>query len=245
MGDIKRFLYDVVGYRLLNSFLKKESGLESKIAGTLLDTCHFGASLKPNFPKILSFGEFISTYPDYQVDEKSKFPYVIDSKYFFAKQEGIIPFILNFKSKFFPEAKTEFKNLIDDSDSRFSHKISDSNLYFCVDGYKQQPTRTTSFFDADSDDVININSLVASYSEKVLGHSNKSGAVKKTRIRKKDAVESFDPSNPVPYSMQGSYKEGMTINHSTFGIGHVVKSRYERIEVKFGKEVKVLVQNWK
>lgn len=62
-----------------------------------------------------------------------------------------------------------------------------------------------------------------------------------TRTSKKDSA-SLDESGPLrAYSMQDRFAVGDRVEHPKFGLGVVVEVRSGKIDVKFGREVKVLV----
>lgn len=48
-----------------------------------------------------------------------------------------------------------------------------------------------------------------------------------------------------PYSIKGSFKESQKLNHAKFGIGFVVKTYDEKIDVIFVDEIRTLMQNRK
>ncbi len=45
----------------------------------------------------------------------------------------------------------------------------------------------------------------------------------------------------VTYSMQQRFRVGERIEHPKFGIGTVIETRYDKIDVRFGKEVRTLI----
>ena len=51
----------------------------------------------------------------------------------------------------------------------------------------------------------------------------------------------FQDKEPVPYSMQGSYKMDDVIQHKTFGKGFVTEVSYRKIEVAFADASRMLV----
>ncbi len=63
-----------------------------------------------------------------------------------------------------------------------------------------------------------------------------------TRTTKKDSVAAIDNNGPLrAYSMQAKFAAGDRVDHPKFGIGVVVEVRDSKIDVKFGREVKVLI----
>jgi len=70
------------------------------------------------------------------------------------------------------------------------------------------------------------------------------------KSRKPDAAkvfeklsEKFQDKDPVPYSMQGSYKTDDVIQHKTFGKGYVTDASYHKIEVAFADASRMLVSD--
>ena len=51
----------------------------------------------------------------------------------------------------------------------------------------------------------------------------------------------FQDKNPVPYTMQGSYKAEDVIDHKTFGKGFVTGVSYQKMEVTFVDGPRILV----
>lgn len=63
-----------------------------------------------------------------------------------------------------------------------------------------------------------------------------------TRASRKDAAMEAEPTGPLrSYSMQEKYEAGDRVEHPKFGIGVVVESRSGKIDVKFGRELKILI----
>lgn len=63
-----------------------------------------------------------------------------------------------------------------------------------------------------------------------------------TRASRKDSAIEVDESGPVrSYSMTESFRIGDRVEHGKFGIGVVVGVRSEKIDVKFGRELKILI----
>jgi hypothetical protein len=63
-----------------------------------------------------------------------------------------------------------------------------------------------------------------------------------TRTSRKDSAAALDESGPLrAYSMQDRFAVGDRVEHPKFGLGIVVEVRSGKIDVKFGREVKVLV----
>ncbi len=77
-------------------------------------------------------------------------------------------------------------------------------------------------------------------------------AAKKTKARAKSRkpdpaaifeqlVGKFQDKDPVPYTMQGSYKTDDVIDHKTFGKGFVSEVSYQKMEVTFVDGPRILV----
>ncbi len=63
-----------------------------------------------------------------------------------------------------------------------------------------------------------------------------------TRSSKKDSASAIEGNGPLrAYSMQERYAVGDRVEHPKFGLGLVVEVRAGKIDVKFGKELKILV----
>ncbi len=63
-----------------------------------------------------------------------------------------------------------------------------------------------------------------------------------TRTSRKDPAIQLDESGPLrSYSMKESFNVGDRVEHVKFGIGVVVNVRAEKIDVKFGRELKILL----
>lgn len=63
-----------------------------------------------------------------------------------------------------------------------------------------------------------------------------------TRATKKDSAAVVENNGPLrAYSMQAKFAAGDRLDHPKFGIGVVVEVRDSKIDVKFGREVKVLI----
>jgi hypothetical protein len=63
-----------------------------------------------------------------------------------------------------------------------------------------------------------------------------------TRGAKKDSAAAVENNGPLrAYSMQAKFAAGDRVDHPKFGIGVVVEVRDSKIDVKFGREVKVLI----
>lgn len=48
-----------------------------------------------------------------------------------------------------------------------------------------------------------------------------------------------------PYSIKGSFKESQKLNHPKFGVGFVIKTYNDKVDVIFSDEVRTLMQNRK
>ena len=59
----------------------------------------------------------------------------------------------------------------------------------------------------------------------------------------KKLAERFKEKKPLPYSMSGSFKNDDVIDHKTFGMGIVIKASYDKMEVAFSDEPRILVCN--
>ncbi|HZS05014.1 MAG TPA: hypothetical protein VFD58_09285 [Blastocatellia bacterium] len=59
--------------------------------------------------------------------------------------------------------------------------------------------------------------------------------------REKSAATAEDAGPAKEYSMQARFRVGDRISHPRFGIGTVIEQRQSKIDVKFGREVRVLV----
>jgi hypothetical protein len=63
-----------------------------------------------------------------------------------------------------------------------------------------------------------------------------------TRVSRKDTGSTAEASGPIrAYSMQEKFQIGDRVEHSKFGLGVVVESRSGKIDVKFGRELRILV----
>jgi DNA-directed RNA polymerase subunit M/transcription elongation factor TFIIS len=80
----------------------------------------------------------------------------------------------------------------------------------------------------------------------------KKAAKKKTKSRAKSRkpdpaaifeqlAGKFQDKDPVPYTMQGSYKADDVIDHKTFGKGFVTEVSYQKMEVTFVDGPRILV----
>jgi len=70
----------------------------------------------------------------------------------------------------------------------------------------------------------------------------KTRAAASPRSSRKEATVEIDESGPLkPYAMTESFKIGDRVEHARFGIGVVVGVRSEKIDVKFGRELKILI----
>lgn len=64
----------------------------------------------------------------------------------------------------------------------------------------------------------------------------------RTRTTREKASAAVQDSGPArDYSMQSRFRVGDRIAHPKFGLGLVVETRIGKIDVKFGRELKVLV----
>ena len=55
--------------------------------------------------------------------------------------------------------------------------------------------------------------------------------------------EHVDEANALPYNIKTKYSEKSSIRHPTFGLGLVLKSEAQKIEVAFEQGIKALVHN--
>ena len=62
-----------------------------------------------------------------------------------------------------------------------------------------------------------------------------------TREKSGSAAEDTGPAKE--YSMQARFRVGDRISHPKFGLGTVIEQRQGKIDVKFGREVRVLVHS--
>lgn len=58
-----------------------------------------------------------------------------------------------------------------------------------------------------------------------------------------DLSEAVEKTRAVPYKMQSQYQPRMVIEHPKFGLGVVIKSFEDKIEVNFSDGAKALVHN--
>ena len=58
-----------------------------------------------------------------------------------------------------------------------------------------------------------------------------------------ELAQKFKNKKPLPYSMSGSFKNDDVIDHKTFGMGIVIKASYDKMEVAFSDEPRILVCN--
>lgn len=56
-------------------------------------------------------------------------------------------------------------------------------------------------------------------------------------------AKKFKEKKPLPYSMSGSFKNDDVIDHKTFGMGIVISSSHDKMEVAFSDEPRILVCN--
>jgi hypothetical protein len=56
-------------------------------------------------------------------------------------------------------------------------------------------------------------------------------------------AKKFKGKKPLPYSMSGSFKNDDVIDHKTFGMGIVISASYDKMEVAFSDEPRILVFN--
>ena len=56
-------------------------------------------------------------------------------------------------------------------------------------------------------------------------------------------AQKFKEKKPLPYSMSASFKNDDVIDHKTFGMGIVVNASYDKMEVAFSDEPRILVCN--
>ena len=73
---------------------------------------------------------------------------------------------------------------------------------------------------------------------------------KRVRTKKKDPARDFElltenlkGKKPVRYSMSGSFKADEVIDHNTFGIGIVISASYNKMDVVFADQSRILVCN--
>ncbi len=73
---------------------------------------------------------------------------------------------------------------------------------------------------------------------------------KGVRIKKTDPArdfqlltEKFKGKQPVSYSMSGSFKVDDVIDHNTFGMGFVISTSYNKMDVIFSDRPRILVRN--
>ena len=73
---------------------------------------------------------------------------------------------------------------------------------------------------------------------------------KSARTKKKDPAidfellaEKFKGKKPVRYSMSGSFKANDVIDHDTFGIGIVISTSDNKMDVIFSDKLRILVCN--
>ena len=58
-----------------------------------------------------------------------------------------------------------------------------------------------------------------------------------------ELAEKFKKKMRLPYSMSGSFKNDDVIDHKTFGMGIVISASYDKMEVAFSDEPRILVCN--
>jgi DNA replicative helicase MCM subunit Mcm2 (Cdc46/Mcm family) len=56
-------------------------------------------------------------------------------------------------------------------------------------------------------------------------------------------AQRFKEKKPLPYSISGSFKDDDVIDHKTFGMGIVISASYDKMEVAFSDEPRILVCN--
>ena len=56
-------------------------------------------------------------------------------------------------------------------------------------------------------------------------------------------AKKFKEKKPLSYSMSGSFKNDDVIDHKTFGMGIVISASYDKMEVAFSDEPRILVCN--
>ena len=84
---------------------------------------------------------------------------------------------------------------------------------------------------------------------KVGGTKTKAGATRAAGARRSHTgdyeirVQNSEKKDATPYSIKGKFSENEKINHAKFGIGFVLRTFDDKVEVIFSDEVKSLMQN--
>jgi hypothetical protein len=61
-------------------------------------------------------------------------------------------------------------------------------------------------------------------------------------LKWREMVETYGVARPTPYDIHGSFESGQTLEHSSFGVGFVIRALPpNKIEVLFENEIKILI----
>lgn len=76
------------------------------------------------------------------------------------------------------------------------------------------------------------------------GGTGRAGAPRRTHTGDYEVrVQNMQGTDATPYSIKGKFSENQKLNHAKFGIGFVIKTYTDKVDVIFPDEVKTLMHN--